>query len=124
MNNKILYNEFCKNNKDFLIFYQPWWLDTVCGPNNWDVLLYIKNKEILGAFPYFFKKKFGLRLLITPKFSRIMGPLVSEKIKTNLDKSKIITYKSYKKFLTKKKNSRVILMTTKAKKNYKEDEKI
>ena len=35
-----------------------------------------------------------------------------------LDKSKIITYKSYKKFLTKKKNSRVILMTTKAKKNY------
>ena len=35
-----------------------------------------------------------------------------------LDKSKIITYKSYKKFLIKKKNSRVILMSTKAKKNY------
>ena len=91
MNNKILYDEFCENNKEFLIFYQPWWLDTVCGPNNWDVVLYIKNKEILGAFPYFFKKKFGLRLLITPKFSHIMGPLVSEKIETNLDKSKIIS---------------------------------
>ena len=35
-----------------------------------------------------------------------------------LDKSKIITYKSYENFLTKKKNSRVILMTTKAKNNY------
>ena len=35
-----------------------------------------------------------------------------------LDKSKIITYKSYENFLVKKKNSRVILMTTKAKKNY------
>ena len=35
-----------------------------------------------------------------------------------LTKSKIITYGSYKKFLIKKKNSRVILMTTKAKKNY------
>ena len=35
-----------------------------------------------------------------------------------LDKSKIITYKSYKNFLIKKKNSRVILMSTKAKKNY------
>ena len=91
MNNKILYDEFCKNNKDFLIFYQPWWLDTVCGPNNWDVVLCIKNKEILGAFPYFFKKKFGLKLLITPKFSQIMGPLVSEKIETNTDKSKIIS---------------------------------
>ena len=36
-----------------------------------------------------------------------------------LDKSKIITYKSYESFLIKKKNSRIILMTTKAKKNYK-----
>ena len=35
-----------------------------------------------------------------------------------LDKSKIITYESYENFLVKKKNSRVILMSTKAKKNY------
>ena len=35
-----------------------------------------------------------------------------------LNKSKIITYKSYGDFLNKKKNSRIILMTTKAKKNY------
>ena len=35
-----------------------------------------------------------------------------------LNKSKIITYKSYKDFLINKKNSRIILMTTKAKKKY------
>jgi len=35
-----------------------------------------------------------------------------------LDKSKIITYKSYENFLIKKKNSRIILMSTKAKKSY------
>ena len=35
-----------------------------------------------------------------------------------LDKSKIIIYKSYENFLVKKKNSRIILMTTKSKKNY------
>ena len=35
-----------------------------------------------------------------------------------LNKSKIITYKSYEDFLIKKKNSRILLMTTKAKKNY------
>ena len=35
-----------------------------------------------------------------------------------LDKSKIITYKSYESFLINKKNSRIILMTTKAKKKY------
>ena len=35
-----------------------------------------------------------------------------------LDKCKITTYSSYEEFSIKKKNSRVILMTTKAKKNY------
>ena len=35
-----------------------------------------------------------------------------------LNKSKIITYKSYENFLTKKKNSRIILMSTKAKESY------
>ena len=35
-----------------------------------------------------------------------------------MDKSKIVVYRSYENFLIKKKNSRVILMTTKAKKNY------
>ena len=35
-----------------------------------------------------------------------------------LDKSKIVTYNSYENFLISKKNSRVILMTTKSKKNY------
>jgi len=35
-----------------------------------------------------------------------------------LDKTKIITYKSYEDFLIKKTNSRIILMTTKAKKKY------
>ena len=35
-----------------------------------------------------------------------------------LNKSKILTYRSYEIFLENKKNSRIILMTTKAKKNY------
>ena len=35
-----------------------------------------------------------------------------------LEKSKIIRYKTFDDFLLKKKNSRIILMTTKAKKNY------
>ena len=35
-----------------------------------------------------------------------------------LNKSKILTYKSYENFLSKKKNSRIVLLTTKAEKNY------
>ena len=36
----------------------------------------------------------------------------------HLDDKRLITYKSYEDFLFKKKNLRIILMTTKAKKNY------
>jgi len=35
-----------------------------------------------------------------------------------MDKSKIVIYRSYENFLKKKKNSRIILMTTKSKKKY------
>ena len=35
-----------------------------------------------------------------------------------LEKTKIVVYKSYENFFVRKKNSRIILMTTKAKKNY------
>jgi len=35
-----------------------------------------------------------------------------------MDKSKIVTYRSYENFIKKKKDSRIILMTTKAKKKY------
>jgi len=35
-----------------------------------------------------------------------------------IDKSKIVIYRSYENFIKKKKDSRIILMTTKAKKNY------
>lgn len=33
------YREFCLNEKNIPIFSKDWWLDSVCGTDNWDVAL-------------------------------------------------------------------------------------
>ena len=50
------YSSFCEEN-DVCIFSKPWWLDTVAGEDNWDVLLYKKGGKIQAAMPYAFTKK-------------------------------------------------------------------
>ena len=49
MTNKEKYTIFCEQNDFVPIFSQPWWMDAVCIDGYWDVLLYEKNEEILGA---------------------------------------------------------------------------
>ena len=56
--------------------------------------------------------------IIEPCGFRIDDKRIKKVAMDYLNKSKIITYKSYENFLVEKKNSRIILMTTKAKKNY------
>ena len=56
--------------------------------------------------------------IIEPCGFRIDDKRIKKVAMDYLNKSKIITYKSYESFLLEKKNSRIILMTTKAKKNY------
>ena len=35
------------------IFSKPWWLDAVCGVDNWDVWIYKKGDSCLAAMPYY-----------------------------------------------------------------------
>ncbi len=70
--NKSKYKEFCDNN-DIPIFSQYWWLDAVCGSNNWDVILVEKNGEILASMPYHFKKKYFFKVILMPMLSQNMG---------------------------------------------------
>lgn len=52
MNKKEKYHDFCK--KTYVpIYSKPWWMDIVCGSENWDVWLYEKGSEILAAMPYY-----------------------------------------------------------------------
>lgn len=42
---------------DVPIYSQPWWLDAICGEDNWDVWLYEKGDEILAAMPYYMEQR-------------------------------------------------------------------
>ena len=53
MENKDKYKKFCYENENIPIFSQFWWLDAVSQNNQWDVIIYEKDKKIIGAFPFF-----------------------------------------------------------------------
>lgn len=39
------------------IYSKPWWMDAVCGPENWDVWLYEQGGEIVAAMPYYLEER-------------------------------------------------------------------
>ncbi len=69
MTNKQKYKEFCKKELDIPIFSKYWWLDAVCGEDNWDVLLYEKGGQIWASFLYYMQKN----QIAMPKLTQTMG---------------------------------------------------
>lgn len=50
------YCKFCE--KTYVpIYSKPWWLDAVCGSENWDVWLYRSGEDILAAMPYYKERR-------------------------------------------------------------------
>ncbi len=73
MTNKEKYREFCKKEKDIPIFSKDWWLDSVCGENGWDVVLFEKGGEIWASLPYQKTKKAIFEIITMPKLTQTMG---------------------------------------------------
>ena len=46
MRNRERYKELCKKESTIPLFSQGWWLDAVCGENNWDVYIVGSNMDI------------------------------------------------------------------------------
>jgi hypothetical protein len=75
LSNKERYTEFCFFETDLPLFFRPWWLDKVCPEGKWDVLLFEKNNQILGIYPFFQKRRFGVFNLMTmPPYTPFLGP--------------------------------------------------
>lgn len=53
LKDKDRYQSFCRSYEDLPLYFQHWYLDSVCGEENWDVLLCIEKDQVLGVFPYF-----------------------------------------------------------------------
>lgn len=67
------YREFCRKEKNIPIFSKDWWLDSVCGKDNWDVALVKKDTEIVASLPYFLKKKYIWKIITMPKLTQFIG---------------------------------------------------
>jgi lipid II:glycine glycyltransferase (peptidoglycan interpeptide bridge formation enzyme) len=71
--NKEKYNQFCKKEKNLPIFSKPWWLDAVCGEDNWDVVLVEKGEEVFASLPFYKHKKAIFDIITMPKLTQTMG---------------------------------------------------
>ena len=74
--NKKKYEEFCLVEESIPIFSQPWWLDSVCGKKNWDVVLVEKGGQIWGSLPYLKTKKYIFNMSGMPKLTQKIGPYI------------------------------------------------
>lgn len=70
---KTRYSEFCQNGY-VPLHLQPWWLDAVCGPEHWDVVLSAdKRGRINGAFPYYTRRRWGIKGVQLPPLTTYGG---------------------------------------------------
>ncbi len=78
MNNKNSYRQFCQTEPSIPIFSKDWWLDAVCGEDNWDVALVEKGGNIVATMPYYIRtNKIGLKLMVQPQLTQTLGPWIS-----------------------------------------------
>jgi hypothetical protein len=65
------YRTLCRTEPSIPVFSQDWWLDTVCGEGNWDVMLKEEKGKIQAAMPVYLPLS---GIIIMPPFTQTMGP--------------------------------------------------
>jgi hypothetical protein len=68
------YRDFCRTAPDMPVFAQPWYLDACAEGGTWDVVLAHDNGRVVGALPYFHKRKGPFRYVTMPSFVKMLGP--------------------------------------------------
>lgn len=73
MDQKQKYRELCRVELSIPVFSRDWWLDAVCGDDNWDVLTAEKDGHIVASMPYFIQKKYGFKIISQPLLTQVNG---------------------------------------------------
>jgi len=75
-NNKNRYRQFCQTEPSIPIFSKDWWLDAVCGKDNWNVVIVEKGDKIVATMPYYIRTKIGRKLMVQPLLTQTLGPWI------------------------------------------------
>lgn len=67
------YHELCRAEATIPIFSKDWWLDAICGPDNWDVALVKSGGQIIGSLPYYMTRQLGCKVIMMPRLTQNMG---------------------------------------------------
>lgn len=76
MENREKYKIFCKSEPEMPVFSKYWWLDAVCGSNNWEVILLEENNKVIASLPYYLTTNKGLRSIKMPVLTQKLGPYI------------------------------------------------
>ena len=85
MTNKESYLAFTQNNP-VSIYCQSWWMDAICGRENWDVWLYRKGDDILAAMPYYMERRGEYRYITKAPLTQSNGIVFRHDPKAKLQK--------------------------------------
>lgn len=77
MTDKEKYGHFCECNY-VPIYSQPWWMDAVCGEQNWDVWLHGNNGDIDAAMPYYMETRRGYKYITKAPLTQNNGIIFKE----------------------------------------------
>lgn len=67
------YIDIIHSGKYVPIFFQPWWLDIVCGSDKWDVVVVEKNGVVEGVLPFHQKKQANFTKIGMPVLTPFLG---------------------------------------------------
>lgn len=67
------YRKLCTTETSIWIYSRDWWMDLVCGENNWDVLLVEKGGIITAANPYYWVGTKERKSIVQPMFAKFNG---------------------------------------------------
>jgi hypothetical protein len=68
------YRSFCSIESSVPIFSKGWWLDAVCGEDNWDVIIIKKGEDIVATLPYYLIKGRLFTTIGMPSLTQTLGP--------------------------------------------------
>ncbi len=77
-NSTSVYSDFYAAQRRLPVFCAPWYLDAVALGGRWGATVLLEDGVALAAWPYFQKKRWGLRYVTMPHFTKYLGPLCAD----------------------------------------------